>query len=76
MTRSRTTWKLMGVVVLLLAAFILVIAVGLLPSVEVASAKGTFWPLVYTWGMVLMAEGSTLALAWFLLAGVDKANDY
>jgi hypothetical protein len=24
---------------------------------------------------VLVAEASTLTLAWFLIAGVDKAND-
>ena len=75
MTRSKSTWRVMGVLVLVLAAFMFLIAVGLLPPVEVARAKGTFWPLVYTWGMVLVAEASTLALAWFLLAGIDKAND-
>jgi hypothetical protein len=75
MTRSRTTWKLMGGLVLVLAAFILLIAIGLLPTVAVARGKGTFWPLVYTWGMVLVAEASTLTLAWFLLAGLDKANE-
>ena len=75
MTRSKSTWKLMGVFVLVLAVFILWIAIGLLPSVQVATTKGTFWPLVYTWGMVLVAEASTLTLAWFLIAGVDKAND-
>jgi hypothetical protein len=76
MARSNSTWKLTGVFVLILAVFILWMALYLLPTVEVARGKGTFWPLVYTWGMVLVAEACTLTLAWFLLAGVHKANDY
>ena len=75
MTRSSSTWKLMGVLVLSLALFILWIAIGLLPTVEVARGKGTFYPLLYTWGMVIVAEACTLTLAWFLFAGVHKAND-
>ena len=75
MTRSNSTWKLRGVLVLVLAAFILWVAIGLLPTVEVARGKGTFYPLLYTWGMVIVAEACTLTLAWFLLAGVHKAND-
>ena len=75
MTHSSSTWKLMGVFVLVLAAFMLVIAIGLLPTVAVARGKGTFYPLLYTWGMVIVAEACTLTLAWFLLAGTHKAND-
>ena len=75
MTRGSSTWKLMGVLVLVLAVFMLLLAIDLLPTAAVASGKGTFWPLVYTWGMVLVAEACTLTLAWFLLAGISKAND-
>lgn len=67
--------KLLGVATLALAVFIFLIAQGLLPSASVAQAKGTFYPLVYTWLMVGTVEVSALRLAWFLFTGTDKAHE-
>jgi len=72
---NRPNPALMGVATLLLAIFIFLIALGLLPSAEVARGKGTFYPLVYTWLMVGTVELSALRLAWFLFTGTKQAHD-
>jgi hypothetical protein len=65
--RNPTVWKVAAVLVLGIVALNLVLGVNLLPSLGEAGEKGTFAPLLITWGMVLVCVVSGLALAGFLL---------
>jgi hypothetical protein len=64
----------LGIATLLLAVFILLVSQGLLPTAAAADERGTYIPLLFTWGMVLLIEGCALALAWFLFTGGKGAR--
>ena len=58
---------LLAVAVAALAAFILLVSYGLLPSLAAAQADGTVGPWAFTWLMIAVIEAGALALAWYLL---------
>lgn len=65
--RNPTVWKIAAVLVLAIVAVNILLGVNLLPGPSEASEKGTFAPLVITWGMILVCVGSGLVLAAYLL---------
>lgn len=62
----------LGIATLLMAVFIFLVSQGLLPTAAAATERGTYLPLLFTWGMVLVIEAGALALAWFLFTGAKS----
>jgi hypothetical protein len=65
--RNPTVWKIAAVLVLGIVLVNVILGVNLLPGPAEASEKGTFAPLLITWGMILVCAGSGLVLAAYLL---------
>jgi hypothetical protein len=65
--RNPTMWKIAAVLVLGIVAVNVVLGMNLLPGPSEASERGTFAPLLITWGMILVSAVSGLVLAGYLL---------
>ncbi|HKE83069.1 MAG TPA: hypothetical protein VKB50_04910 [Vicinamibacterales bacterium] len=75
MDRPSLIWKLVAVVLLALGALLVVFGMNLMPTQEVAVAKGSIAPWRMTWGMIWATVAMTIVLAGYLFSvGRGKGN--
>ena len=72
---KNSKWIVVAILVLALGAAGVVFGWNLLPTREIAEAKGTYAPWLGTWLLIWIVVGMTITLAGFLFAvGTGKTR--